>query len=396
MTLDELDSKFDSLENEFEQELKDSTEKLNKLVYSVENFSTNLDKIDEQFESLTSLKKEDYIFVIFCAALQAYRQYFLTDFKQRLNDSQAAKEVKGDCKETSSRNKKRYYCSLSNIVSNPVPFDAIEHKDNISTIVSGANHRWTCLGHYPILGYVFGTANIMTSTISVKDGIIGINTYHVSTGTINRNGPKRSFSYEGDIMSAKAHTDKMFEHIYNRIKSNPQEGISALTAALAKEHEHLRSDVKSKQSLPFPILSITPEISEEMHNWGIDFLNLKTIATQAGYAIIVNLITKILYLAYQAGKENIHDIGKNSVAFDKTIRVRCEKIISVANAVASSTNLATVLVGVLTGNLDLTRKFDIGGEIITLIQLARSADFINRMKCEYIKHEINLLNNQLC
>lgn len=67
-----------------------------------------------------------------------------------------------------------------------------------------------------------------------------------------------------------------------------------------------------------------------------------------------------------------------------------------ANVVASSTNLATVLVGILTGNLDLVRKFDIGGEIITLIQLARSAEFINRMKCEYIEHEINLLNNQLC
>lgn len=396
MTFEEIYSKFDSLENEFEQELKDSTEKLNKLAYSVENFSTNLDKIDEQFESLTSLKKEDYIFVIFCAALQAYRQYFVTDFKQRLNNSQAAKEVKGNCEESSSRNKKRYYCSLSNIVSNPVPFDTTEHTEKIHSGVSGKNHRWTCLGHYPILGYVFGTANIMTSTISVKDGIMGINTYHVSTETIYRSGPKRSFSYEGDVMSAQAHTDKMFEHIFNRIKTNPQEGISALIAALAKEHEHLRSDVKSTQSLPFPILSFSPEISEELYKWGFDFLNLKTIATQAGYAIIVNLITKILYLAYQAGKNVIIGSGINSVVIDRTIRVRCEKIISVANVVASSTNLATVLVGILTGNLDLVRKFDIGGEIITLSQLARSAEFINRIKCEYIEHEINLLNNQLC
>ena len=53
----------------------------NRLSESVSNFSGNLDAIDKQFEEITSLQKEDYIFIVFCAALQAYRQYFVTDFK---------------------------------------------------------------------------------------------------------------------------------------------------------------------------------------------------------------------------------------------------------------------------------------------------------------------------
>ena len=392
MTFEEMFSELDSLEEDFEKELIESTDKIDSLFESVSNFSSNLDTFDKQFDEITTLKKEDFVFVVFCAALQAYRQYFLTDFKPRLTDTQAAKEVKGDFKEKSSRNKKRYYCSINNITSNPVPFDTSAHAGHITPGVSGKNHRWKCLGHDPVLGYVFGTANIMTSTVTVKEGLMGIDTYHVSTGTIFRNGPKRSFSYDGDIMSAKAHTDKMFEHIYNRIKSNPGEGVTALIAALAKEHEHLRSDVKSIQSLPFPVLSFTPEISEELHNWGLDFINLKTIAVQAGYSVIVNLITKVLYLAFHIGKQVINATCIKDIAIDYSVRVRCEKIISVANAVASSSNLATILVGVLTGNLNLLRKFDIGGEIVTISQLARSADFINKLKNEYIRQEVNNLN----
>ncbi|MBD5401874.1 hypothetical protein HDR58_03600 [bacterium] len=395
MTLEEMFSELNSLEEEFESELIESTDKLNRLSESVSNFSGKLDAIDKQFEEITSLQKEDYIFIVFCAALQAYRQYFVTDFKPRLTDTQAAKEVKGDFKEVSSRNKKRYYCSLSNIVSNPVPFDTSEHADHLAPGVSGNNHRWKCLGHYPVLGYVFGTANIMTSTVTVKDGLLGVDTYHVSTSTIYRNGPKRSYSFEGDVMSAKAHTDKMFDHIYARIKSNPEEGISALITALAKEHEHLRSDERSTQSLPFPVLSFTPDVSEELHDWGLDFINLKTIAAQAGYSVIVNLITKILYLAFQAGKKVINAKSIKDITIDQSIRVRCEKILSVANVVASSTNLATILVGVLTGNLNLIRKFDIGGEIVTISQLARSAKFINKIKSEYISQEVNKLNANL-
>ena len=167
-------SQMNCLEESFKALSDDVKNSYDRVLSSIENFSDDINRIDKEFEALTNLKREDYPFIIFCAGLQAFRQYFITDFKERLTDQQAAKEVKGDKEEKSDRNKTRYYCSIEKIVTNPVPFDAFEHDDNIKTGISGSNHRTTCLGHYPELGYVFGTANILTSTITKKEGLANI------------------------------------------------------------------------------------------------------------------------------------------------------------------------------------------------------------------------------
>lgn len=45
-----------------------------------------------------------------------------------------------------------------------VPYDTT--KSTVSGLFIGANHRFATLGHDPILGLIFGTANIMTNTIT--------------------------------------------------------------------------------------------------------------------------------------------------------------------------------------------------------------------------------------
>jgi len=391
-------SQMNCLEEDFFALSEDVKSSYDRVISSIDNFSEDVKKIDKEFESLTHLKREDYPFIIFCAGLQAFRQYFVTDFKERLTNQQAAKEVKGDKKERSVRNKTRYYCSIEKIVTNPVPFDTLEHDENIKTGISGSNHRTTCLGHYPELGYVFGTANIMTSTITKKEGLANIQTYHVKTEAITRDyhykktGVTVSRTSDKDFIYSKAHTSKMFEHCYNRIKDNPKKGIPALIAALAKEHEHLRSDEKSKQSLPFPFLSFTPEMAEALRDYGLDYINVKTIGKQAAYSYFVNLITEIIYYAYHIGKELQNVKKANDVKIDSIVKVRLRKIINVANVISTSTNLAVVIVGIFTGNSDLIRKLDIGGELVTTRNLSSSADFMIKVKEQYILSEMNKIN----
>ena len=394
-------SQMNCLEESFKALSDDVKNSYDRVLSSIENFSDDINRIDKEFEALTNLKREDYPFIIFCAGLQAFRQYFITDFKERLTDQQAAKEVKGDKEEKSDRNKTRYYCSIEKIVTNPVPFDAFEHDDNIKTGISGSNHRTTCLGHYPELGYVFGTANILTSTITKKEGLANIQTYHVKTEAITRDyhykktGVTVSRTSNKDFIYSKAHTSKMFEHCYNRIKDNPKKGIPALIAAVAKEHEHLRSDEKSKQSLPFPFLSFTPEMAETLRDYGLDYINIKTIGKQAAYSYFVNLITEVIYYAYHIGKQLPNVYNVKDVKIDNTVKVRLRKIINVANVISTSTNLSVVIVGIFTGNLDLIRKLDIGGELVTTRNLSNSADFMIKVKEEYILSEMKKINSKV-
>lgn len=187
----------------------------------------------------------------------------------------------------------------------------------------------------------------------------------------------------------------MFKHCYDRIKNNPKEGLLALITALAKEHEHLRSDEKSFQSLPFPLLSFTPEITEHLREYGLDYINIKTIAKQSAYSSFVNLITEIIYYAYHIGKQIQKAKQTSDVCIDNSIKVRFHKIINVANVIATSTNLGVVLFGIFTGNMSLIRKFDIGGEIVTLYNLSKSPNFMIKVKEEYIKTEISKLNSTI-
>lgn len=374
---------------------KQNNAKYSEIITSSKEFPRNIEKIEHEFEQLTGLQKEDYIFVLLCAGLQACRQYLFTDFNERLSDKEAAQEIKGDKLEYSNRNKVRYYCSIDKIIANPVPFDAVEHKSNVKPGISGVNHRVKCLGHYPILGYVFGTANIMTSTVTIKEGIAQCKTYHVKTESIGqerfykKTGKSKIYTMEKDYIYAKAHTGKMFNHCYERIKKNPKEGLLALVTALGKEHEHLRSDEKTKQSLPFPVLSFTPEIAEKLSEYGLDYINLKTVAKQASYSYLVNLVIEVIYYAYQIGKRawNARNV-KDIMQIDDMIRVRLKKILNVANVISTSTNLVVGIVGLITGNMNLIKKIDIGGEVVTLYSLASSADFMLQVKKEYVLSEI--------
>lgn len=393
--------RIDALENDFQEIQQSVNNSCNKLIDSIENFSQNIRHIETTFDEMTKLKREDYVFILFCAGLQTCRQYLVTDFKQRLSDQDATKEVKGDKDEKSNRNKSRYYCSVEKIVTNPVPFDAIEHNGKVHPGLCGVNHRVRCLGHYPELGYVFGTANIMTSTVTTKEGFSHIQTFHVTTEPITRNyhykktEETKAHTINKDYIYSKAHTDKMFKHCYDRIKNNPKEGLLALITALAKEHEHLRSDEKSFQSLPFPLLSFTPEITEHLREYGLDYINIKTIAKQSAYSSFVNLITEIIYYAYHIGKQIQKAKQTSDVCIDNSIKVRFHKIINVANVIATSTNLGVVLFGIFTGNMSLIRKFDIGGEIVTLYNLSKSPNFMIKVKEEYIKTEISKLNSTI-
>lgn len=347
----------------------------------VENTYSNapaiISDIEKQFKSATKLNKLDITFLFFATALQCVRQYFLTPFRDRLTDQEAAKNTKGHGKESSDRNHQYYNPSLDEIISNPVPFDAIYGSKDFDLGLSGNSHRAKTLGHDPILGWIFGTANIATSTMTTWN----FQSYHVKTGFI-ASGASR------DQITNHADTGKVFSYTFDKIFNQGTEGKAKIGASLAKEAIHLKSDVGSKNSLPIPIISsvFSPEFAMELAEYGIDAVNVIDIGKQAMFSILINfLISMIHALFYDEAKD-----GSKSL-----YQVRTRKILSYSNLIASASNLIAVAVteavAATTGNADLAKKglkyFDIGGLLVTCYRLITDYKFIKEIKLEFLENE---------
>lgn len=147
------------------------------------------DEINGEFACVTKLTKLDISFLFLATALQCCRQYLLTNFKERLNDQDAADETpmkdkfdphdlkKRKEKGLEERHHKLYNPSLDEIILHPVPFDANHGSNGKLKGYGKFGHRGATIGHDPILGWIFGTANIATSTLTTWDFL----SYHISS-----------------------------------------------------------------------------------------------------------------------------------------------------------------------------------------------------------------------
>jgi hypothetical protein len=319
-------------------------EQLNSLQNLIRDWPSYSGNVQEEFNRLTGLQKEDYYFIFLCATLQGMRQYLVTDFKERLSDQEAAKLTKGNKKESSFRGNARLCQSIDKIRLNPVPFDAISGGKELKAGVSGYNHRFVCPGHDPILGYLFGTINIMTGTITVIKGLkptgdlldFGLKNYYVKTEILNFIKNDKEIQIFRDFLKEEVGPfSELLDAVAKRIKKDKKEGLQALCEALFKEYEHLNSDKKSSQSLPIPCIGmISPDLASEFSKAGLDFENLETIGKQYTYSYIINTIISMLYYA----------LHKTTDGYEDKHKVRIQKILNVANTIATSSNLVYCLV----------------------------------------------------
>lgn len=322
-----------------------------------------LDRIDRDFKEKTKLASSDIVFLFLCTALQCARQYLLTNDKFRLTDKGGLKSDKRGEQLMESA-----YDSTLGTVAPPawrevlfqsVPYDALPPKAEISHIrdsgISGATHRYRTLGHDPVLGWIFGTANIMTNSLTKSDFIT---TYQVSNMKIIRHYPlgtpammKRAISYAQD--------DPLL-----------------LAASTARQAIHFGSDYFTKQGLPIPFLgTLSPEIAHRF--MGTNFKNpahidMWSITRGVALAALINqliaTIHRLLYNPDRDGSESMYEI-------------RTRKILSYSNAMATGSN---VIVTAFTKDLS---KLDVGGALVTLYRLVTDYKMIHEIKRDFLKNE---------
>lgn len=321
-----------------------------------------LDNLDKRFEEETKLNATDVKFLFFAVALQCIRQYVLTDFKERVDDQTAAKNTQGHIEEHSNRCHRLYHPSVDEIITNPVPFDAIYGSAKYELGIGGGyNHRAKTLGHDPLLGWVFGTMNILTSTITTNR----FESFHVRTGVVNGGARDEIFKH--------ANMPMILNYSFNRAINEGMKGKTAVAAALMKEAIHLKSDIGTTAGIPLPVVStISIETSRKLANYGFDTANVLTVSRQAVLSIFINSLIAMLHRLYCS----------NSAP--KILEVKTRKILLYSNVIASASNVIYVALGVTSGNVKVVQKLDIGGLMVTLYRLITDSKFIDEIKEEFI------------
>lgn len=386
---DDLKILLESASEPFE----DNCRKIDSLEDSIDGYSDRIkklpsfvEKVDEEFEKYTSLTKGDMSFLLFAVALQTARQVLVNLYKERISDKQSAKETPWHKEEHTDRTETKYYASIEEIQKNPVPFDAMRKEETVKNggnpKLNGFNHRFKALGHDPYLGLIFGTANIMTSTITVNEGFCGISSYHVHTGTYLRQGKE----VPTDKLYDSADTMVIFEQIYQRLRTEGKEGIKALAVSLFKECIHLRSDIRTAKSLPLPLLSlVSPQLTRVLGYYNIDYLTVKIVEKEYVLSVITDLIIRILYtFCYDEEK----DVSK------ELYRARLLKILMYSNEIATISSSVQTVVRISIGDIKASKYFDFGGSLNTLYRLFTSPQKIAQIKHEYLlSKELEYLKN---
>lgn len=313
-------------------------------------------KLEDEFCKKTKLSSLDISLTLVAASLQVLRWWFVDNKSYRFEKaSDSDKFIEGI---TGSAGDYLPADVNSLLTDHSVPYDAIRRSERFmsiypgeSTGVSGVNHRYKTLGHDPVAGWIFGTSNIVTNTMSVNEWSEAFPSYHVKNGFID----------------AKTSLPQIMNWTYDVAINKPE----VLGLALIKQALHYSTDVFTKQGLPIPFINtLSPEASKFLIGNGIDVYSVtRGMALAALINKLVEMFHKLFYNPHKDGDPKLYE-------------VRSRKIVLYSNTLSSVLN-----VGYVAASRDFT-KLDVGGIIITLWRILTDTKTIAKIKKEFIEKTI--------
>jgi len=298
-----------------------------------------LDEIDKEFKRKTGLTKTDIAFIVVATALQCVRQYVVQPFldKHRLTHKQNEKAVG-----------KIIPKSWHDILLCSVPYDATQRLDPTAdkTGLGGNSKRYRTLGHDPILGWLFGTANILSDSLTKYDFVTSYEVVNMKIGKMVLTPSILSDAYE-----------------QSKEKFN-------LPIAVVRQALHFGSDYFSTMGLPIPLIgSVNNDVSKYLMNNNVNMLN---VTEGAAMSVFINFLISC-----------VHKLFNTDETPPDLYEVRTRKILSISNTIASASNIAVVA---------FTKKvklLDLGGLIVTIARLCSDIRFMARVKQEFIEGELD-------
>ena len=338
-----------------------------------------LEGINKKFSEKTSIvNKADLSFLAIATALQVvktmifpyvaekvgYGEKFDKDDRLCHNDKSIKKAHREANDKYRDKNLKKHETGYwINILYQTPPYDITAGSPDIGINMHGKAHRMYTLGHDPILGWIFGTANILSDCIT-------FNTFQ--TNRVIRVDPitkKRKMKITPQIVPIGV----MFKECNEIINDD----YLNLPAAIFAQARHYKSDEFTKMGLPVPFLSsINEDFASKLYKEQYDALCFARDAKIVGASFFITKLLDII-LTLTHGLFRKEDEDKD------LYEVRTRKILLISNTIASTSSI------IKTGITSNPQNLDIGSLLSTITHFFTDIRFITKIKQEFIESEIS-------
>lgn len=239
-------------------------------IFSAEELKENsaaIQQMNREFNMLHHLDKYDVAISAAAGLLAAAVDILLVGIPQKTPDGLSAGKLSDFIRaEFDKKFPEDEMTKLANSKVSKVPYDAQDNRHTSINVdgLSAYYHRLISLGHDPLLGFVFGVADILTGRMTTIDK-------------------------SGKIVS------QVMEVYADRKESD-------VFAALAKQIIHFKSDITTSMGLPVPLMSLfnllqfgsigeeermIAEIVQEMYARGYDFIHFCSMSVPVMLAEVV-------------------------------------------------------------------------------------------------------------
>lgn len=408
MSLEELQKKREKLKINSDitlrnmEHIADESERVAGVAH---NSKAILDNLDKEFESQTGLQGNDIKFLFASVGLQVARIVILNEItktqkagSQNRNETKLHELQEKILKQFNSGtgiSEKPYYASMEHIITKTgVPYDATvfltekslqqmfgkgrEWDFNLEDMIlneklglfKGSNHRFSTLGHDPLLGLLFGTGNIMTNTITcVKTPLIAGG---LEIPILTTNHVVYTSDFKDPRIAIYGSTAIMLKKVIERTIDEP----SVFIASLIKQIIHIGTDLYTPCGIQIPAANLILSNSEvEKLTKYTSTGDLIKVGASAKFAELINTLISTLHtLMYDSSSVSSRDV----------YNVRTRKIILYSNIIATGSNALWTAGNMIAGNEGVIKQLDIGGLIVTLKRLMNDTEYIRKIKEEFV------------
>lgn len=337
-----------------------------------------IDEINKQFSRKTRIvNKTDLSFLAIATALQVAKSLIFSYVAKKLNYGKSFdptdrlkhndKSIEKTHRDVNDKFRDKHMEKHGtdhwiNILYQTVPYDIIKGSKDLGKNMGGKYHRMYTLGHDPILGWIFGTMNILTDCIT-------FNNFH--TNRVSRYDPitgKSKMIITPEIVSF----GDMFKECYDEVRAD----YLNLPVALFVQAQHLKSDEFTKLGLPVPLLSsINENFASKLYSENYDAMCFSRDVKIVGVSFVVSKLVDIIISL-------THGLFRRENEDKDLYEVRTRKILLISNSIAST---STIINATIISN---PKNLDIGSLLNTITRLFSDLKFIAKIKQEFIESEI--------